>query len=79
MAVVRTVQADASLPHQIVLRISTRSTVEVSCNCRKRRHQPAFGTVGARTLWEIFQAGPHATADGPLDRLVTGERSAYSL
>jgi hypothetical protein len=81
MVAVRVVIADPKLPHQIVFRAFGPGGVGVSCNCLiRRRNTRMFGSLGhGRTAWEIYQAGPHDLRDGPLDRLVTGERQDYEL
>jgi len=80
MVAVRVVIADSNLPHQIVLRAFGPGGVGVTCNCQVRRTTRVLGSLGhGRTAWEIYQAGPHYTEDGPFDRLVTGERKDYAL
>lgn len=83
MVAVRVVTADPKLPHQIVFRAFRAfgpGGVGVSCNCHIRRSTRMLGSLGhGRTAWEIYQAGPHYTEDGPFDRLVTGERKDYAL
>jgi hypothetical protein len=80
MPAVRVVIADPKLPHQIAFRAFGPKGVGVTCNCQVRRTTRLFGSLGhGRTAWEIYQAGPHDLRDGPLDRLVTGERKDYAL
>lgn len=80
MAVVHVVSADPRLPHQIVLTVvGTGGAIEVSCNCRKKRRLPAFGVISHRNAWQLYQAGPHITTDGPFKQLVTGKRMAYVI
>jgi hypothetical protein len=83
MATVRVLEADPKLPHQIVFRAfgpDGSSGVQVTCNCRVRRGESALGGIGkGRTAWEIYQTGPHHTAEGPFDRLVTGDQKIYAL
>ena len=80
MVAVRTVEANPKLPHQIVFRAFGPGGVGVTCNCRIRRGEPMLGALGkGKTAWEIYQSGPHHTAEGPLNRLVAGERKDYAL
>lgn len=80
MPVVRVVSADPKLPHQIVITVKgAGGGIEVTCVCRKKRRQSAFGLIGQKTAWELYQAGPHITTDGAFNQLVTGKRMAYVI
>jgi hypothetical protein len=78
--ILRTVAADPRLPHQIAFRAFGPGGVGVTCNCQTRRNSKMFGALGkGRSAWDLFQSGPHRLEDGPLDRLVTGKRTAYAV
>jgi len=82
MVAVRTVAANRRLPHQIGFRAFGPGGIGVTCNCRVRRGEQPFGALGhghGQTAWEIYQAGAHHTAEGQMDRLVTGAREDYAL
>lgn len=80
MVAVRTVVADRKLPHQLVVRVRNDLRITVSCNCRMRHGRPIMGILpSGGSAFELYQRAEHDLRDGPLDRLVTGERMDYRV